>query len=574
MLRFSSDIVVGGGLRRVLDRCHTDGILRRRLHPIHRGIGLADQRVLGNAMRRIGRDAEARGDRDLDAGIELERARAHRFLHAIRDEHGLIGIGLRKDDAELVAAEAHHFVDAAHRAEDPLRLFLQRARSGQMAVEVVDHLQVVEVEKDDAEERAVAARALDLFAEIRLEEAAIEGLGEGVSHRKIAAARQLIDVAEDSGDRGEVARDVAARLLIDFIVRADRHFDHADQVLLELQREDDHAGAAVERDEAPRGEGALQEIGRDAGKELAGLVIVRVVAEADHVALEPRVVQEERPAREAEDVQHRARDALGDFLRLDHRHQLVNLREVADFRFELRGMDRGVGEIAGEFEIARGTGEERVAIEHQLALAARRVIAEDEADEALARGIVEERELIGVEDHDAREVAFGVAGEGLPRTLLPKRCEEIVAIAVDADGLAHSRVTSHSIPACASRNSCFPALRPTSGNRNNSMRRRWGDKLRACPTPTPTLVYDNLSGCRPSISSTSTAPASCPLRPSSASPSLTSRAAPSASRASRSDRRASRSTHSPRWRVTTTRSSPKPSTTRTSTATGNPPGTW
>jgi len=42
-----------------------------------------------------------------------------------------------------------------------------------MAVEVVDHLQVVEIEKDDAEDRAVAARALDLLIEVGLEEAAV-----------------------------------------------------------------------------------------------------------------------------------------------------------------------------------------------------------------------------------------------------------------------------------------------------------------------------------------------------------------------------------------------------------------
>src|SRR5438046_452158 len=107
-----------------------------------------------------------------------------------------------------VAAVANDLVDAAHGREDPLGHFLQRARPGQVAVEVVHGLQLVEVEEDDAEERAVAAGALDLLVEVRLEEAAIEGLGEVIAHGQVLAARQLIDVAEDGGDGADVARDV------------------------------------------------------------------------------------------------------------------------------------------------------------------------------------------------------------------------------------------------------------------------------------------------------------------------------------------------------------------------------
>ena len=47
-------------------------------------------------------------------GVEMERAGGQRFAHAVGDGDGLLLIGLRKDDAELVAAEAHDLVDAAH----------------------------------------------------------------------------------------------------------------------------------------------------------------------------------------------------------------------------------------------------------------------------------------------------------------------------------------------------------------------------------------------------------------------------------------------------------------------------
>src|SRR6202035_2637845 len=102
--------------------------------------------------------------------------------------------------AEFVAPEADHLIDRSHRGENALGHFLQRSRAGEMAVEVVDHLQVVEIEKDDAEERSVAAGALDFLVEVALEEAAVERLRQIVAHRQIAAARKLIDVAKDRGD--------------------------------------------------------------------------------------------------------------------------------------------------------------------------------------------------------------------------------------------------------------------------------------------------------------------------------------------------------------------------------------
>src|ERR1051325_11082123 len=101
-----------------------------------------------------------------------------------------------------------------------------------MAVEVVHRLQLVEVEEDDAEERSVAARALDLLVEVRLEEAAIEGLGEIVAHGQVLAARQLIDVAEDAAAAAVAARAFRGGVGVEAPARRERHFDHADEVVL------------------------------------------------------------------------------------------------------------------------------------------------------------------------------------------------------------------------------------------------------------------------------------------------------------------------------------------------------
>ena len=61
--------------------------------------------------------------------------------------------------------------------------------------------------------------------------------------------------------------------------------------------------------------------------------------------------------------------ALRDRLRVGHRHQLVDLREVADFCFELRGVDGGARRGRGEGERLSGLREERIAVDAQLALA-------------------------------------------------------------------------------------------------------------------------------------------------------------------------------------------------------------
>ena len=80
------------------------------------------------------------------------------------------------ESSGVIAAEAEDFVDAAYGSQDALGHLLQRSRAGQVAVSVVDGLEVVKVEKDDAAHGAVAAGTLDLLVEIRLEEAAVVGL--------------------------------------------------------------------------------------------------------------------------------------------------------------------------------------------------------------------------------------------------------------------------------------------------------------------------------------------------------------------------------------------------------------
>ena len=104
-------------------------------------------------------------------GERLERPRRRRGR--------LIGVGVRKQDGELVAAEPRHGVPVAHAVAQHARRGLQDAVTGAMAVEVVDRLEVVEVEQHDRPARGVGQRG-EVPADDAPEPAPVEQLGEGV----------------------------------------------------------------------------------------------------------------------------------------------------------------------------------------------------------------------------------------------------------------------------------------------------------------------------------------------------------------------------------------------------------
>src|SRR5258705_443539 len=78
---------------------------------------------------------------------------------------GAVALGLWKHDAELVPPEARGPVHVAYGGEDDLGDLLQDGRADLMPVAVVDQLEVVEVQHDEAELAVVAVGAGDLLIE-------------------------------------------------------------------------------------------------------------------------------------------------------------------------------------------------------------------------------------------------------------------------------------------------------------------------------------------------------------------------------------------------------------------------
>ena len=116
------------------------------LGPVHRGIGLADDRLRRD--RRVGdhRDADADRDRQLDA-VDLDR-RARGLADAVGDQHHLaLGGEVLEQERELVPAEPGHGVHRAQQRAQPLAERRQQAVADGVAAGVVDLLEVVEVEE-------------------------------------------------------------------------------------------------------------------------------------------------------------------------------------------------------------------------------------------------------------------------------------------------------------------------------------------------------------------------------------------------------------------------------------------
>ena len=173
------------------------------LGAVHRGVGLADERVgvLG-AQRRQG-DADARADVDLVAA-QRER-RAQRLGDALGDPDRVALAGdVLAQDGELVAAEPRGGVARPQHAGQARGHRAQQLVAGGVAHGVVDRLEAVEVEEEDGERRRVAAEARERLAEAVDEQGAVGQAGEVVVHRLVR--EPCLEALALDGQRDRVAQ--------------------------------------------------------------------------------------------------------------------------------------------------------------------------------------------------------------------------------------------------------------------------------------------------------------------------------------------------------------------------------
>ena len=179
------------------------------LRVIHRGVSVADQVDDVVRILRAERDAEAAGDIELVLS-ELERPAelVQQFARQRRDGRAVVLVArqILDEQRELVAGEPAEHRAVRHAPDHPLAQDLERAIAGRVTEGVVDLLEIVEVDVDQRERLAAAARARDRLLQRMLELQPVRDLGQRV------VARQVADPALGALAFGDVARNEDAAL--------------------------------------------------------------------------------------------------------------------------------------------------------------------------------------------------------------------------------------------------------------------------------------------------------------------------------------------------------------------------
>ena len=159
---------------------------------VHRGVRLLDERHGVVGVEREHRNADRARQRRRLVG-EPER-RQERFADARQHRHRLERRVRRiepgQDHDELVAAEPRDRVGFAHRGREALRHRLQQLVARVVAERVVDALEVIEIEEQAGDVRAVALRLREDLLQPLVEQRPVRQPGEDVVLRELVGVRR------------------------------------------------------------------------------------------------------------------------------------------------------------------------------------------------------------------------------------------------------------------------------------------------------------------------------------------------------------------------------------------------
>ena len=124
----------------------------------------------------------------------------------MRECGGFVGVVVVvEDDRELVAAEPGRDVGVAKRGLDALAHLHQQPVADQVATAVIDRLELVEIEIEHDERRAVAFEPRDRLLEVLGELGAVEQAGQGVVVGEIVDAPFGVLFGGDVRRRADIA---------------------------------------------------------------------------------------------------------------------------------------------------------------------------------------------------------------------------------------------------------------------------------------------------------------------------------------------------------------------------------
>ena len=181
----------------------------RALGLVHRDVGVLHQLLVVAGVLGEQRDADARGDAQVQA-LDRERLR-DRAEDLVGDHLGLRDVAQAAEQhAELVAAEPRRGVAGAQHRVQALADLAQQLVAGVVAERVVELLEVVEVEQQQRHARVARLAGEDRVAQAAQEVAAVGHRGELVGERLPTRFGERAHVAESQPVRANAASIVAS----------------------------------------------------------------------------------------------------------------------------------------------------------------------------------------------------------------------------------------------------------------------------------------------------------------------------------------------------------------------------
>ena len=136
-----------------------------------------------------------------DGNGELKREQrfGENVANAAAERGGLSGVGLRKKNGELIAANAKSGIGSAQGFAQSSGRGEKHFIAARMAVAVVDFLEAMQIENDEAKGKGIATRAIEFFFESFGKKAAIVEAGQRVRDGTQLQAFEFI-VFDDDGN--------------------------------------------------------------------------------------------------------------------------------------------------------------------------------------------------------------------------------------------------------------------------------------------------------------------------------------------------------------------------------------
>src|SRR5271166_6142642 len=176
-----------------------DAVPRGLFDQVHGLVGQVQQLSFRARIGGIRGDADARGDIHVDSSVLQPNSFANQLMQAARDTEGIFLRRLRQQHNEFVAAIPEGEVDQAALVFDGLADFAEQLRAHQVAVRIVNVLEMIEVDEDQGKLERIAMRAVDFRVEHEIQMTRVVERGAIVRNRELVNPLDVPGILDGDG---------------------------------------------------------------------------------------------------------------------------------------------------------------------------------------------------------------------------------------------------------------------------------------------------------------------------------------------------------------------------------------